>query len=310
MAFDRSKAIDFARANWTQPCDDGFVGLEEEHAWLANLRAQNHAPEKDWDALFVRDPGDGKSERGIFRKTGTPSEPDKRFATFRQLDDCAHYLSRCFISGGAQISTQFGVQGLVNGLQSLPDTKTLLEKCDITAAERLVNLKILQPGDLIAYFNNNPPVVGYSHSAMYVGDGGITCHTFCRFKGEPGSESDDWDLGRGQGFKYTVVHFSAGDTIDPAASKTLSGWWKVQYGNKTFFIRVSGNGTAQRSAIEPGKASDSPRGAEPAYWLQECSSIRFSWRSTGDLEQWTLDSTNAVLNPKLNEIAGSVAKLF
>lgn len=311
MAYDRSKAMDFANANWTKPCEDGFVGLEEEHARLADLRAQNHAPEKDWDALFVREPGDRRSERGIFRKKGAASsEPDKTFATLDDLDDCAHYLSQCFINGGARISTHFGVQGLVNDLQSLPDTKTLIEKRDVSAAERLVNLKILQPGDLIAYFNNNAGTIGYTHSAMYVGDGGITCHTFCRFKGQSGSEDDNWDLGRGQGFTYTFVHFSAGDMIDPAAAKSLTGWWRVQYGGKKFFIFVLGDGHAQRTTVEPKRATDMPRGAEPAYWFQSTSFIRFSWQSTGDLEEWTLDSKNAVVKSKLNDIAGSASKLF
>jgi hypothetical protein len=311
MSYDRSKAMAFAVATWTKPCDDGFVGLEEEHARLANLRAEKHAPEKDFDALFVRVAGDHKSERGIFRKKGeAPSDRDIPFATLAELDDCAHYLSQCFINGGARISAQFGVLGLLNDLQSLPDTKTLIERCDVSAAERLVSLKILQPGDLIAYFNNNAKTFGYTHSAMYVGDGGITCHSFCRCKGQPGSESDDWDLGRTEGFTYTLVHFSAGDAIDPAAAKSLSGWWKVEYGGRKSFVFVLGDGRAQRSTVEPKKATDSPRSAEPAYWFQNTNFIRFSWQTKGDLEEWTLDGKNAVVKSKLNDIAGSATKLF
>lgn len=311
MSYDRSKAMAFATANWTKPCEDGFVGLEEEHARLANLRAEKHAPERDYDALFVREPGDHRSERGIFRKKGAaPSDLDKTFATLLELDDCAHYLSQCFINGGARISTQFGVQGLVNDLQSLPNTKTLIEKCDISTAERLVNLKVLQPGDLIAYFNNDASTFGYTHSAMFVGEGGITCHTFCRFKGQPGSEDDEWHLGRDPRFTYTLVHFSAGDMIDAAAAKSLSGWWKVQYSGRKSFVFLLGDGHAQRSTVEPKKATDLPRGAEPAYWFQNTSFIRFSWQSTGDLEEWTLDSRNAVVRSKLNDIAGSATKLF
>jgi hypothetical protein len=313
MSYDRSKAIDFAKANWTKPSEDGLIGFEEEHARLASLRVEKHAPEKDWDALFVRNPGDGKSERGIFRKKGEPSQPDKPFATFHDLDDCAHYLSQCFIKGGARIDTQFGVQGLINGLQSLPNTKTLIEKCSASSAERLVNLKILQPGDLIAYFNNSAQFFGYTHSAMYVGDGGITCHTFCRFKGQTGSEDDDWDLGRSDGFTYTFVHFSAGDTIDPAAAKSLPGWWSVTYGGDKSFVFVLGDGRALRSTVAPKKATDRPRGGEPAYWFQTASSVRFSWRSSGDLEEWTLDSKNAVAKAELSStgvIPGSASKLF
>jgi hypothetical protein len=313
MSYDRSKAMEYAKANWTKPCEDGLVGLEEEHARLANLRVQNHAPDKDWDALFLRDPGKGNSERGIFRKKGAPLQPDKPFATFHDLDDCAHYLSQCFIKGGASIDNQFGVQGLINSLQNLPNTKTLIEKCSANSAERLVKLKILQPGDLIAYFNTSAKSFGYTHSTMYVGDGGITCHTFCRFKGQLGSEDDDWDLGRSDGFTYTFVHFSAGDMINPVAAKSLTGWWSVQYGVAKSFLFVFSDGRALRSAVAPQNATSMPRGGEPAYWFQNASSVRFSWRSTGDLEEWTLDGRNAVVKSKLCSAAmipGNPSKVF
>lgn len=109
--YDRNKAINYAQAYWSKPCEDGLIGFEDEHAKLSELRKEKHAPEKEWDALFVRNPGDGNSEKGVFRKKGPPGplmakdlifrEGDITFAVFHpQLNDCAHYLSQCFIKGG------------------------------------------------------------------------------------------------------------------------------------------------------------------------------------------------------------------
>jgi hypothetical protein len=63
------------------------------------------------------------------------------------LGDCAHYLSRCLKQGlNAQVPEVWKVDPLVKALQKLPGTKTLVEKVSKTAAQRVIDSGVFQPG--------------------------------------------------------------------------------------------------------------------------------------------------------------------
>lgn len=308
MSYDRSKAIDYAQSFWTIPCKDGLLGAADGHPSISYFRHKLHAPAGDWEALFVRN--DTGIESGVFRKAG---EPDKVFHDWDGLDDCAHYVSQCLRAGAAAIDTQWGARELKESLQVLPNTKTLVEKASVEAGQRIVNAGLLKQGDAVIYYNNVPSEeshVGYHHSAMYVGDGGITCHSTCRYKGLGDSTDDEWHLNGGAIYKYTLIHFSSDDSVEAAVSKALTGWWKVEYAGRTSYCVVLGNGSARRSQTPPRRPTDQPPAGPSAYWFQNQNSIKFTWKETGDLEEWTISSTNTVLKTKLNDISGKVTKLF
>lgn len=308
MSYNRGSAIDYAQTYWTTPCKDGLLGAKYGRSSIDYFRHKFHSPAPDWKASFVRD--DTGTESGVFQKDG---EADKVFQDQDGLEDCAHYVSQCFRAGAAAIETQWGARELKEALQALPNTKTMVEKASKDACQRIVNAGLLKRGDAVIYYNKQPAdesPVGYSHSAMYVGDGGITCHSTCRYKGLGDSSDDEWHLNNGSKYLYTFIHFSSDDAIEGDVSKALARWWKVDYGGRTTYSAIQSNGVAYRALAQPRKATENPPGTLTAYWFQDHNSIKFTWKASGELEEWTISASNEVLKAKLNDIAGKVTKLF
>lgn len=310
MPYNRDNAIAYAKAFWTIPCKDGLVGTDSAHMRLDDRRTQLHAPaNQGWVASFVRDKIHGV-EAGVFQK---PGADDKVFQAWNGLEDCAHFLSQCVRAGGAGIETQWGVRELVEGLQGLSETKTLAERVGKDAGQRIVDSGIFKLGDMIGYYNNNPKEGkrGYGHSAMYVGGGGITCHSVCRFKGLGDSADDEWDLSNPD-YSYTLIHFSSGDVApDPATAGKLAGWWTVQNAGRTRYYYILDDGRARWTPVAPRKATDqAPAGMNSAYWFQDHDKTTFIWKETGDCEVWTVNSAGNVTSSFLNGIAGKVTRLF
>lgn len=309
-SFDRNKAIEYAKAYWTIPCQDGFLGAAWGHPSISHLRQKFKAPAPDWRALFIRD-GTG-TERGVFRKTG---ETDKVFLVWDDLDDCAHYVSQCLRAGRAPIDTQWGARELKEQLQALRQTKTLVEKVDQTSGQRIMDAGLMKEGDAIIYYTSVPSGeshVGYHHSAMYVGDGGITCHSLCRYKGLGDSSGDEWHLNQGTLLKYTFIHFSSDDVTAAHVVTTLTGWWKLEYGGRTSYTFFLSDGRARKSQTAPRSAKDQPPPGHLAYWFQFPNSVKFAWKETGDLEVWSFygSGKDMTVTGTMNGIPGKVTKLF
>jgi hypothetical protein len=323
VPYDRNQANTYALTFWTIPCKDGLLGAADGHPSIEYYRKQRDAPAKDWEALFVRDK-DG-TESGVFRKVDVAAAvgrqgllpDDKIFHGPHGLDDCAHYLSQCVRAGGARIDTQWGVHGLVDGLQRLPETKVLMERGDAVAGQRIIDSGIFKPGDMIGYFHNTKTKehsIGYGHSAMYVGKNGITCHSTCRFKDQGDSSDDEWSLDI-RDFTYTFIHFSSDDKVVPGTAKALTGWWKAEYGGRESYYFVLGEGVARRSQKAPRKATDHLSGhlsaKDTAYWFQEDhDAITFTWKDGSSLEQWTINGAGSVVKAMSNDMAGKATKLF
>jgi hypothetical protein len=312
MPFDRSKAIKYAKTYWTIPCEDGLLGAKWGHPSMDFLRKKVSAPAPDWKPLFVRD-GTG-TERGVFQKA---SEKDKVFQAWDGLEDCAHFVSESMRAGGAAIDTQWGARELKEELQKLgTQTKTLIEKADQKTGQRMIDAGLMKQGDAVIYYTKVPSgdsKVGYHHSAMYVGDGGITCHSVCRFKGLGDSSDDEWHLNQGTLLSYTFIHFSSDDSAASDVAIALTGWWKVEYSGKTTFTFFWGDGKASRSKTAPRSAKDRPHAADPAYWFPFQGSVKFAWKATGDLEEWTISGTGkdmTVSGGEMNGVSGDVTKLF
>jgi hypothetical protein len=309
MPYDRDKAITYAKTYWTIPCSDGFVGIDGDHKSISRFRQETHAPAPDWTPLFVRD--FASRESGVFRK---PGEKDKTFAEQKILEDCAHYVSQCLLAGGAGIKIQWGAKELKDELQGAAQTKTLIERVSQAAGQRIIDAGLLKTGDAVIYWNTKPSEgthVGFAHSAMYVGDNGITCHSTCRYKGLGDSTEDEWHLDGGAIYEYTFIHFSSDDFLAADMAKALAGWWKVEYGGRTSYRAVKSNGTAHTSQMAPKRATDHAPATPSAYWFQDMDSIYFTWKENGDLEEWTIRmSDKAVISAELNGGAGKAVKLF
>jgi hypothetical protein len=305
MHYDRPAAMKYADTYWNIPCDDGVFWVTDAEVRISQVRTHNilhnpdwkAAPKTDgWEPIFVYD-GDG-GEKAVFRKAGGDPKDDILIQPWEGLADCAHYLSNCLSAGGLKVS-EISVPKLVKHLKDRSDTKTLCEQAPVEAGQRIIDAGMLKPGDMIGYFNIDPKgdyngARQYAHSTMYVGkingktDGGITCHTKCRYPGRSWTE-DSWWLEKGS-WLYTFIHFTGDDSAPNAAKvSTLSGLWKHTYGGSTFYYFVNKDGTAAYSRTAPKKGQVGIPVAEgKAYWFMDPSGVvTFTWNKTGSIEVWT-----------------------
>jgi hypothetical protein len=328
MAYKRKDAVDFADAHWNIPADDGLFWLSNQSVSIDQVRMRNTIPTSTWQRapvgdgwmpFFVDDSSGG--EKAVFQRTVAGVTQEILINPWAGIADCAHFLSRCLTAGGLKIAER-GVPNLVNTLQGLPNTKTLCEQVAKDAGQRVIDSDIFKPGDMIGYFNIDPAgdyggKKEYSHSAMYAGkigkktDGGVTCHTICRFPGRSWVE-DSWWLKSPGHYTYTLIHFSDDDPVpDPVKAAALPGWWQIDYAGRTeYYLMRSGSVIYTKKA--PVKDQRTVHLAEgTAYWFMDTTGeITFIWRKTGTVEVWT-PLKDGGFSSKINgAIPGVLTKLF
>lgn len=327
MAYKRTDAVSFADAHWNTPADDGIFWLSNQSVSISQVRLHNVIPTSSWKKApvgegwqpFFVDDGLG-GEKAVFQRVVGGTTEEILINPWAGIADCAHFLSRCISAGGVKINER-GVPSLVNTLQGLPNTKTLSEKVAKEAGQRVINSGIFKPGDMVGYFNIDPAgdyggAKQYSHSAMYAGkiggktDGGITCHTICRFPGRSWVE-DSWWLKPPGHYTYTLIHFSDDDpTPDPVKAAALPGWWQLDYSGRTeYYLMRSGSVTYTKKAPTKGQTTvHLPEGT--AYWFMASNGeITFTWKKSGTVEVWT--PAGSVYTSKINgAIPGVLTKLF
>ena len=203
-------------------------------------------------------------------------------------------------------------------LQARAYTKTLAERVDRAAGQRIVDSGILKAGDMLGYFNIDPQgdyggAPQYSHSTMFVGkiatadDGRITCHTKSRFAGLSPHE-DRWWLSAS--YTYTFIHVGMDD---PRPTASLAGWWRVPYNGTTYYYLVAADGHARWTSEAPTSSTarlDVPEGT--AYWFQQGPNVTFTWRRSGTVEVWTPGSKPGEYNVSENGAppGGKATKIF
>lgn len=327
MAYKRTDAVSFADSHWNIPADDGIFWLSNQSVSISQVRLHNVIPTSSWkkapvgdgwQPFFVDDGGGG--EKAVFRRVVGGTTEEILINSWDGIADCAHFLSRCISAGGVKMNER-GVPSLVNTLQSLPNTKTLCEKVVKEAGQRVIDSGVFKPGDMVGYFNIDPAgdyegAKQYSHSAMYAGkiggktDGGITCHTICRFPGRSWVE-DSWWLKPPGHYTYTLIHFSDDDpTPDPVKAAALPGWWQLDYAGRTeYYLMRSGSVTYTKKAPTRGQTTvHLPEGT--AYWFMAPNGeITFTWRKSGTVEVWT--PAGSGYTSKINGATpGVLTKLF
>jgi hypothetical protein len=327
MAYKRTDAVSFADSHWNIPADDGIFWLSNQSVSISQVRLHNVIPTSSWkkapvgdgwQPFFVDDGGGG--EKAVFRRVVSGTTEEILINSWDGIADCAHFLSRCISAGGVKMNER-GVPSLVNTLQSLPNTKTLCEKVVKEAGQRVIDSGVFKPGDMVGYFNIDPAgdyggAKQYSHSAMYAGkiggktDGGITCHTICRFPGRSWVE-DSWWLKPPGHYTYTLIHFSDDDpTPDPVKAAALPGWWQLDYAGRTeYYLMRSGSVTYTKKAPTKGQTTvHLPEGT--AYWFMAPNGeITFTWRKSGTVEVWT--PAGSGYTSKINGATpGVLTKLF
>ena len=166
MGYRRGNAVLYAAAYWDKVCDDGYIAMRGQPAYI------KHSAGAPWP----------KGIAGDF--------------------DCAHFVSRCLarLGGGLQIPNN---DGLALGILSVPAlvkflqngiARTIVEAANADVASK--HLSGLEPGDVIAYHAED---FSMGHSALYLGNELISCHTINRW----GKKFTD-----PSGLYYTFLHIA------------------------------------------------------------------------------------------------------
>jgi hypothetical protein len=171
--YDRAAALAYARKYWRRVSSDSYIGV---HTDSENYRSVNSA------TVFKQ-----VQKNGVVEETAV--EPDGTVHSWKDLDDCAHFVSCCIGSppagggGGLTLSRDFpnGPYGVLSADRLYRD---LLKRAHIeVVAEKSTDpsdLDKISAGDLIFYWNAS--LGRYQHGALYMADSlkRISCHTYCR----------------------------------------------------------------------------------------------------------------------------------
>lgn len=328
MPYKRNDAVSFADTHWNIPADDGLFWISSSPVPIDQVRIHNilrnpswkKAPVADgWMPFFVDDGSGG--EKAVFQRTVAGAKEEILINSWDGLADCAHFLSRCLTAGGLNIA-EIAVPDMVKKLLPLPNAKILCERVPKEAGQRVIDSDVFKPGDMIGYFNIDPKgdyggAKQYSHSAMYVGkiggkkDGGVCCHTICRFPGRSWVE-DSWWLKPPGKFIYTLIHFSDDDPPpNPVKAAALPGWWQLDYSGRTeYYLMEAGSATYTKQAPTRGQTVvHLPEGT--AFWFMDTTGdITFTWRKTGTVEVWTPVPGGGFTSQINGAIPGVLTKLF
>jgi hypothetical protein len=178
MQTPRMQALAYARKFWNRVCDDGCIGGTFPGG--ANFR------KVPLDTVFVND---GGQEHALLA--------DGSRIEWAPLDDCTHYIS-CCLARGANIKVKndfnpppYGILGanrMVDWLTTTAKLATVIAVPDKTKPP----IDKLSAGDLIGYKRGGR----FGHLAMYLGEGKIACHTYCRSDDVACTWDNDFTIGR------------------------------------------------------------------------------------------------------------------
>ena len=189
VTYDRAAALAWARAHWDRPCADGYVAGE--------FGAQSYRKVPD-GTRFVHDAGLDGPEHALL--------PDGTAIPWSQLDDCTHFISSCLGrppgggGGGLPVPCDFsapgpyGILGADRFVRKLV-ARRLVEVIPVSD-KNAPGLERIAPGDLVGYFRVEKS--RYGHLALYLGDGKIACHTYCRSDDATCTWDNRFDLGRNE----------------------------------------------------------------------------------------------------------------
>jgi hypothetical protein len=291
MAYQRTAARRYAHKHWDIPCDDGLVavkssskGLSMEEAFRKKMQGERRA---DWQAAFLRNVqhnGTTEVEACCFIPT-SPNATYREvvFATWSDLNDCAHYVLKCLQAGGIRLKDIGGVPILEQELRKLLNTRTLADRVPSSAAKRILETGLMKKGDVIAYCGKN----GFFHSSLYLGNKKIACHTTSRWE-------SDWNLYSKD--RVSLIHFSDDDPAPSTKQASwLPGWWEVIWKSTRYYYYYSRSGRVSYTKTRPKSLKGgmvAPMGK--GYWFRESADqYVIIWMKTGSVERFLLVSKDS-----------------
>jgi hypothetical protein len=308
MPYDRNAAVDYARTHWQTNCHDGVIsiigapsisveakkremGLTPPAAWSVKLQPFTHPDARGFPVNEL----EGATFVG-------PGGATTMFQGWDGLGDCAHFLSRCLTAGGIRDLRTDWVPFVNSFLRNLSFSKTVGGEIPADRAKRIVDKGVMKKGDVILYIA--PPGGelggGYVHSAIFVSDSTISCHTKSRF-------DESWDAPhKDENFTYTLIHFGHDDPINPQDSK-LSGWWEVTWRSDSYFYFFE-RGRVWYTKSRPTSTARPFTKDSGYYFGRLTSTFLICWTGTGTVEDFTMGADEQSLTGKWNDVDALVAR--
>jgi hypothetical protein len=214
-SYNRQAALAYARKYWNRACSDGYVGMEKEAS------GKNYAEISGW----VFKPNLNALGGNILGpRFETAYSPDySQHLEWEMLFDCAHFLSCCIgretreQGGGISLKPDFprgpyGILGAGRLVQYLKGANI----ASIAGPERhreRSRIADLSAGDIVAYWKPTDArrPGHYAHTALYMGNGMIACHTYSRCDTDDCTWDKQWDLRGGDKpeYEWTLLRMPA-----------------------------------------------------------------------------------------------------
>lgn len=289
-SYNRTDAVDYATSYWDSPCTDDVIATTHSTVSVKSKFKEVLPGEKEsnWMAQFkwdFKDPRSGKTEpeAACFVDLRDTSNV-VMFHGWQGMNDCAHFVSCCLKSGGESSVFSSSVPILESNLRGLKNTKTFGDKIDFQRGARILATGHFRKGDVIIYYAKGAQNAG--HSAIYMGEGLMTCHTRSRL-------NKPWQIGNG--YRYRLIHFGDDDAAPMTSLKqALRGWWEVSYGTAKYYYYYQADGKVAYVKKKPASTQGkivSPK--QRGYWFGNgAAKHTVIWSDTGSVEQFQLVGSN------------------
>ncbi len=304
MAYNRDNAVNYARTHWNTNCHDGVIsiigapaisvegkkrekGLTPSSAWTVQFQPSFTHPDRNGVNVT-------EAEAALFVGPGGRTE---FFQGWDGLGDCAHFLSNCLTAGGIRDLKTDWVPFVNTFLRNnLSFTKTVGSEIPAERVQRIIDKGVMKKGDVILYIA--PPGGelggGYVHSAIFVSDSTISCHTISRF-------NENWDAPHSDGgYTYTLIHFGHDDPVNHQDEK-LSGWWEVKWRGVSYFYYFERGRVWYTKTRPTSKAK--PQTQDSGYYFGRLTStFLICWTGSGTVEDFMISADEQSLAGTWNDV--------
>jgi len=314
MATFRESITGYADQHWHSPCKDGIAWVYYGAINVHHEIGKRKLAAGEWRGAFLRYEGkkSGASflAEGLYliKVTSGPKLLTTQLATdfpeaimicswfdnagdemlthppeYHGLNDCAHFVTECLAAGGILMRTP-SVPMLLNSLTAHSSTKTLCRTVQSSLAKRMIDAKVLQPGDVIIF---SKTATKHGHSAIYLGNGKMAMHTYSNHANSTlshgdwqGSVTDEHNL-------VTLIHWG-NDDARGAVSSAITGYWQVLWRGTNYFYQFQSSGRVVYSKKKPASLSSPLSSIDgKGYWFESATGgVNICWSSTGSFEQF------------------------
>lgn len=312
---DRNAVLAHAEQYWFRPCEDGDVWLNSAPINFKNKLNELRLSPVEWDCVFLQDNSWSDHLFAVrkhhvpnlrtlqYNAANIPATDRVKIQDWAGLNDCSHFVSECLGKGGFS-NGSLAVGPLVDNLLKSGSVKLLTDLVGLADARAVLGAGIVKKANIIAYgaddgsrFNVHDHAVivqeiGTASGAAQVAVVNHTRLNHRNFNGIGGGP-DNWAVYAAAETKHplvSILHFSHDDPL-PMNSKSLHGWWEINWRNTPYYYYFKTDGSAIWSRRRPASAA-APSFSVPldgkANWFHQIGRLTVIWQSSASVEQYAV----------------------